>query len=113
MAWRGTPTFDNLVFKPELYDLTAIYGEGNEPTTVDQFLKTYPLSSADKLTITKNSVKYNDTDITSEVTGLDEFFIKTGTNKAIIDTNYIMGSISADVKKLFVSYKKSAYQADE
>ena len=112
VAWDGTPTFDNLVFKPELYDLTAIYGEGNEPTTVDQFLKTYPFSSADKLTITKNSVKYNDTDITSEVTGLDDF-MKTDSNTAIIDTNYTMGSISADVKKLFVSYKKSIYQADE
>lgn len=112
VAWRGTPTFDNLVFKPELYDLTAIYGEGNEPTTVDQFLKTYPFSSADKLTITKNSVKYNNTDITNEVTGLDDF-MKTDSNTAIIDTNYTMGSISADVKKLFVSYKKSIYQADE
>lgn len=35
-------TANNLVFKPQLYDLTAIYGEGNEPTTVEQFLKDYP-----------------------------------------------------------------------
>lgn len=42
VAWYGTPTFDNLVFKPELYDLTAIYGEGNEPTTVKQFYRDYP-----------------------------------------------------------------------
>ena len=101
-------TVSNLVFKPELYDLTAIYGEGNEPTTVEQFLKTYPLSSADKLTITKNSVKYNDTDITSEVTGLDDF-IKTDTNTAIIDTNYVMGSISADVDYLYTSCKTEFY----
>lgn len=109
---KNDVTVSNLVFKPQLYDLTAIYGEGNEPTTVEEFLKTYPLSSTDKLTITKNSVKYNDTDITSEVTGLDAF-IKSDTNTAIIDTNYAMGSISADVKKLFVSYKKSVYQSDE
>ena len=109
---RILTTVSNLVFKPQLYDLTSIYGAGNEPTTVEQFLKDYPLSSTDKLTITKNSVKYNDTDITSEVTGLDEF-MKTDTNTAIIDTNYAMGSISADVKKLFVSYKKSVYQVDE
>ena len=108
VAWHGTPTFDNLVFKPELYDLTAIYGEGNEPTTVEQFLKDYPLSSTDNLTITKNSVKYNDTDITSEVTGLDEF-MKTDTNTAIIDTNYAMGSISADVDYLYTSRKTEFY----
>lgn len=32
----------NLVFKPELFDLTSIYGEGNEPTTVEQFYQDYP-----------------------------------------------------------------------
>ena len=112
VSWYGTPTFDNLVFKPELYDLTAIYGEGNEPTTVEQFLKTYPLSSTDKITITKDSVKYNNVDITEQVTGLSDF-MATNTETAIIDTNYTMGSISADVKKLFVSYKKSIYQANE
>ena len=35
-------TASNLVFKPALYDLTAIYGEGNEPTTVEQFYRDYP-----------------------------------------------------------------------
>ena len=35
-------TVSNLVFIPELFDLTSIYGEGNEPTTVEQFLKDYP-----------------------------------------------------------------------
>ena len=105
---RILTTVSNLVFKPQLYDLTAIYGEGNEPTTVEQFLKDYPLSSTDNLTITKNSVKYNDTDITSEVTGLDEF-MKTDTNTAIIDTNYAMGSISADVDYLYTSRKTEFY----
>ncbi len=35
-------TVSNLTFKPQLYDLTAIYGEGNEPTTVEEFLNDYP-----------------------------------------------------------------------
>lgn len=42
-----TPTIrilsaNNLTFYPQLYDLTAIYGAGNEPTTVPQFYKDYP-----------------------------------------------------------------------
>lgn len=32
----------NLTFKPQLFDLTAMYGAGNEPTTVEQFKKDFP-----------------------------------------------------------------------
>lgn len=35
-------TANNLVFKPQLFDLTEMYGEGNEPTTVEQFRADYP-----------------------------------------------------------------------
>lgn len=34
-------TVNNLVFKPQLFDLTAMYGAGNEPTTVEQFRTDY------------------------------------------------------------------------
>lgn len=108
VANKTTLIFQDLQI--ELGDTSSEYEPYFNKTV--QIPNTYPLSSTDKLTITKNSVKYNDTDITSEVTGLDEF-MKTDTNTAIIDTNYAMGSISADVKKLFVSYKKSIYQADK
>ena len=30
-------TADNLTFKPQIFDLTEMYGAGNEPTTVEQF----------------------------------------------------------------------------
>lgn len=33
---------DNLVFKPQLFDLTEMYGAGNEPTTVEQFRADFP-----------------------------------------------------------------------
>lgn len=33
---------DNLVFKPQLFDLTEMYGAGNEPTTVAQFRQDFP-----------------------------------------------------------------------
>ena len=35
-------TFDNLVFKPQLFDLTEMYGAGNEPTTVEEFRTKFP-----------------------------------------------------------------------
>lgn len=33
---------ENITFRPQLFNLTAIYGEGNEPTTVEQFKSEFP-----------------------------------------------------------------------
>lgn len=35
-------TCNNLVFTPQLFDLTAMFGAGNEPTTVAEFTALYP-----------------------------------------------------------------------
>lgn len=35
-------TCDNVIFKPQVIDLTLTYGEGNEPTTVAQFNQDFP-----------------------------------------------------------------------
>lgn len=35
-------TFNNITIKPQLFDLTAMYGAGNEPTTVEQFRADFP-----------------------------------------------------------------------
>ena len=35
-------TFSNAVFKPQLFDLTEMYGAGNEPTTVAAFREKFP-----------------------------------------------------------------------
>lgn len=35
-------TVNNLVYKPQLFDLTEMYGAGNEPTTVEQFRQDFP-----------------------------------------------------------------------
>lgn len=40
---------DNAIFKPQLYDLTNIYGAGKEPTTVEQFYKDHPLAKTSPL----------------------------------------------------------------
>lgn len=42
-------TANNLIFKPQVFDLTAMYGFGNEPTTVEQFKKDYPQFFDEKL----------------------------------------------------------------
>lgn len=39
-----TTTVSNLVFKPQLFDLTEMFGAGHEPTTVEAFKALYPLS---------------------------------------------------------------------
>lgn len=35
-------TINNLTVKPQLFDLTEMYGAGNEPTTVEEFRQKYP-----------------------------------------------------------------------
>lgn len=35
-------TANNLVFKPQLFDLTEMYGAGHEPTSVEQFRQDFP-----------------------------------------------------------------------
>ena len=42
IAIASGTVFDNLVFKPQLFDLTEMYGEGNEPKTVTEFREKFP-----------------------------------------------------------------------
>lgn len=39
--YAGT-TIDNLVFKPQIFDLTQMFGSGNEPSTVEEFEAMFP-----------------------------------------------------------------------
>lgn len=39
---RADYTANNLVFKPQLYDLTEMYGSGHEPATVAEFRQRFP-----------------------------------------------------------------------
>lgn len=39
--YNGT-TVNNLTFRPQLFDLTEMYGAGNEPTTVEEFKQKFP-----------------------------------------------------------------------
>lgn len=40
---------NNLIFRPQVFDLTAMYGSDKEPTTVEQFKKDYPQFFDEKL----------------------------------------------------------------
>lgn len=42
IAVEPNTTANNLVFKPQLYDLTEMYGEGKEPKTVEEFRAKFP-----------------------------------------------------------------------
>lgn len=35
-------TYDNVKLQPQIFDLTAMFGSGNEPTTVEEFEKMFP-----------------------------------------------------------------------
>lgn len=49
IAISNNMSVNNAIFKPQLYDLTAIYGAGKEPTTVDQFYADHPLAKISPL----------------------------------------------------------------
>lgn len=49
IAWDNGTTFNNVTFYPQVFDLTAMYGFGNEPKTVEQFKKDYPQFFDEKL----------------------------------------------------------------
>lgn len=40
--WYKTVVFDNVIIKPQIIDLTEMYGAGNEPATVDEFKAKFP-----------------------------------------------------------------------
>ena len=42
ITFNNGVVFDNVIIKPQLFDLTEMYGAGNEPTTVEQFRQDYP-----------------------------------------------------------------------
>lgn len=49
IAISNNMSVNNAIFKPQLYDLTEIYGAGKEPTTVEQFYKDHPLAKTSPL----------------------------------------------------------------
>lgn len=72
------------VKKPQFFDLTAMYGFGNEPTTVEQFKKDYPQLFDEKLDGIWN-VKTSGISTTGEnIYGLEDFIKKNNASDMII-----------------------------
>lgn len=109
-------TVNNAIFKPQLYDLTEIYGAGKEPTTVEQFYKDYPLAKTSPLgfsdlgIIPSNSGyildKYNN--LSEEL--LEENIEKGNINYHIPDkTNILLSKVEGNTKKIVQLLDKSKY----
>ncbi len=72
------------VKKPQFFDLTAMYGFGKEPTTVEQFKKDYPQFFDEKLDGIWN-VRTNGISTTGEnIYGLEDFIKKNNASDMII-----------------------------
>lgn len=59
-------TFDNVVLKPIIFDLTQMFGSGNEPSTVEEFeamfpADYYPYNAGELMSASVNEVIYLDT----------------------------------------------------
>lgn len=42
VVWKNGATYNNFKFKPRLYDLTELYGAGNEPASIEQLKAEMP-----------------------------------------------------------------------
>lgn len=113
-------TVNNAIFKPALYDLTEIYGAGNEPTTVEQFYKDYPLAKTSPLgfsdlgIIPSNSGyildKYNN--LSEEL--LTDTVDKDNINYHIPDkTNILLNKVEGKTNKIVQLLDKSKYSATQ
>ena len=111
---KGT-SFNNYKIKIQMELGTVVTGyEPYLPPKSLTFSSVYPLSSTDKLSITRNSVKYNDTDITSEVTGLDEFFgIDANVSTITTSANIALGEITEDISYSVKSNKRAVYTGED
>lgn len=77
-------TASSLIFRPQVFDLTAMYGFGNEPTTVEQFKKDYPQFFDEKLDGIWN-VKTSGISTTGEnIYGLEDFIKKNNASDMIV-----------------------------
>lgn len=58
ITWNSGITFNNVTITPQIFDLTAMFGKGNEPNTLQEFRTKYPNSYYDyNLIQTANAYK--------------------------------------------------------
>jgi hypothetical protein len=85
-------TYDNVKLQPQIYDLTAMFGSGNEPTTVEEFEKIfpadyYPYNAGEIISAGVESVAVGDTayPIPEAIRNLPGYGWSAGTAKNYVD----------------------------
>lgn len=102
---RSGYTFNNLVFKPQLFDLTQMFGAGNEPATVAEFSAMfpddyYPYNAGELKSVVPTSV---------EASGAERFqmFQNPNFSNTVVDTR---DNVGFSVQQLASPYEVFFYQ---
>ena len=109
-------TVNNAIFKPQLYDLTAIYGAGKEPTTVEQFYKDHPLAKTSPLGFSDlGIIPSNSGYILNKYDNLSEELLEENVEKDTINyhipdkTNILLNKVEGKTNKIVQLADKSEY----
>lgn len=107
---------DNAIFKPQLYDLTNIYGAGKEPTTVEQFYKDYPLAKTSPLGFSDlGIIPSNSGYILNQYNNLSEELLEENIEKDTVNyhipnkTNISLNKVEGRTNKIVQLADKSKY----
>ena len=116
IAVSNNTTVNNAIFKPQLYDLTEIYGASKEPTTVEQFYKDHPLAKTSPLGFSDlGIIPSNSGYIIEEFSNLSEELLKENVeidnvNYHIPDkTNILLNKVEGKTNKIVQLTDKSKY----
>lgn len=107
-------TVNNAIFKPQLYDLTEIYGAGKEPTTVEQFYKDHPLAKTSPLGFSDlGIIPSNSGYILNQYNNLSEELLEENVEKDTVNyhipdkTNILLNKVEGKTNKIVQLLDKS------
>lgn len=111
-------TVNDAIFKPQLYDLTLMYGAGKEPTTVEQFYKDYPLAKISPLGFSDlGIIPSNSGYILDKYNNLSEELLEENIEKDNINyhipnkTNITLNNVEGKTNKIVQLADKSKYDS--
>lgn len=116
IAVSNNTAVNNAIFKPQLYDLTEIYGAGKEPTTVEQFYKDHPLAKTSPLGFSDlGIIPSNSGYILNQYNNLSEELLEENVEKDNINyhipdkTNISLNKVDGKTNKIVQLADKSKY----
>lgn len=117
IAISNNMSVNNAIFKPQLYDLTAIYGAGKEPTTVEQFYKDHPLAKTSPLGFSDlGIIPSNSGYILNKYDNLSEELLEENVEKDSVNyhipdkTNILLNKVEGKTNKIVQLADKSNYE---